>query len=144
MAFARACGLERGEPLSNAGVQKPDGDFRPRSRPYVTLRRDSDFRRVYREGHRARCGAVTVIAAAGQAGPAQVAVVAGRKVGGAVRRNVAKRRLREAVARVALEDGRAYVVVAGPEVPELGFGDLMAAIDDAAGRAQKDAPKEEQ
>lgn len=49
-------------------------------------------------------------------------------------RNRAKRRLREALARVPLEDGMDYVVIASPQVNEAGFdqlcGWLLAALED--------------
>ncbi len=66
-----------------------------------------------------------MVSAPGGEGPPRVGVVAGRRVGGAVARNRAKRRLREALARVELADGTAYVVVASPEVAEAAFGDIV-------------------
>ena len=60
-------------------------------------------------------------------------MTAGRRVGGAVVRNRAKRRLREAIARSPIRDGREYVVVAGPAVVEVPFEELTewvrAAVD---------------
>jgi ribonuclease P protein component len=67
---------------------------------------------------------VTVIVAPGADGPPRVAFVAGRSLGSAVRRNRAKRRLREAMARVRLRPGHDYVVLASPTVVEIGFDDL--------------------
>ena len=64
---------------------------------------------------------MVVITAPGRPGPPQVGIVAGRRVGTAVARNRAKRRLRAALAGVALAEGTAYVVVAGPDVNEVAF-----------------------
>ncbi|NIP94599.1 MAG: ribonuclease P protein component, partial [Akkermansiaceae bacterium] len=45
----------------------------------------------------------------------------GKRVGNAVRRNRAKRRLRAAMERVAPTAGTAYIVIAGPEVVQVEF-----------------------
>ncbi len=70
-----------------------------RFRPEQHLRRQLDFQRVRAEGRRLDCGAFTlwhVARPAAEAGGARVGVVASRAaVGDAVRRNRAKRRLRE-------------------------------------------------
>ncbi len=55
----------------------------------------------------------------------QVGVVAGRNVGSAVKRNRAKRRLREAAQRVDLLPNTAYVVVASPDVLAVPFSELV-------------------
>ena len=52
-------------------------------------------------------------------------MIAGKQVGGAVERNRAKRRLREAVARVPLRHGRDYVLIASPAVNEARFEGLI-------------------
>ena len=65
-----------------------------------------------------------VFSAAESDGP-RVAVVAGRRVGTAVRRNRAKRRLREALARVPLRPDRAYVVSADHTVADAPFDTLV-------------------
>jgi ribonuclease P protein component len=80
--------------------------------------------RVRRTGLRRRADGVTVIVAPGVDGPPRVAFVAGRSLGSAVRRNRARRRLREAMARVRLRPGYDYVVLASPVVVEIGFDDL--------------------
>ncbi len=101
-------------------------------RPYSPLRSRSDFQRVFRTGGRRRSGGVTVVAAPGPSGTVRVGVVAGRKVGGAVARNKAKRRIREAVARVGLRDGVDYVVIASQEVNHVEFERLVLWIDQAS------------
>jgi ribonuclease P protein component len=68
---------------------------------------------------------VTVFMAPGEPGPPRVAVVAGRKVGSAVRRNRAKRRLREAVAGAPVRAGFDYLVVASAAVLETGFEEVV-------------------
>ena len=100
-------------------------------RPYVSLRARSEFERLYREGTRNRSGGVVVLSAKGQPGPPQVGFVAGRKVGGAVVRNRVKRRLREAMALVALRDGMTYVVIARRGSDAASFSQLVGWLSDA-------------
>jgi ribonuclease P protein component len=75
-------------------------------------------------GRRADVNGVLVITAPGESGPAQVGIVAGRAVGNAVRRNRAKRRLREAMRQVELRPDTAYVVVASHEMVAAPFGEV--------------------
>lgn len=81
------------------------------------MRRDGTTRRVF---------GVKVAIAPGRPGPPRVGLVVGRDVGSAVRRNRAKRRLREALAFVPLRDGRDYVVIASRAVAAVPFPDLVA------------------
>ncbi len=118
-----------------AGIASPSDR---RGRPFVSLRRGFDD--VYRRGRRRRVGGVTgiVLEEAGE-GPPRVGVVAGRRVGNAVRRNRAKRRLREAVARVPLVPGTTYVLVAAPEVVDAPFDRLVAWVRGAVGLEEQEA-----
>jgi len=60
----------------------------------------------------------------------RVAVVAGRRVGGSVQRNRAKRRLRAALAEVQdLPTGEDVAVVAGPEVLTVAFPVLVGWLE---------------
>ncbi len=53
-----------------------------------------------------------------------MAVIASRKVGSAVRRNRAKRRLRAILANADLPEATHLAVVAGPSVPDVDFDRL--------------------
>ncbi|MEX1208203.1 MAG: ribonuclease P protein component [Acidimicrobiia bacterium] len=94
--------------------------------PYAPLRKSSDVGRVRRVGTRRRVGGITVFAAPGEPGTPRVAVVAGRAVGNAVRRNRAKRRLRQALRLVPLREGREYVVIASAAAVRAPFEALVA------------------
>lgn len=126
MASGPACRRVRAEPFSSAVVPRAVAASAPKGRPYAALRGRAEFARVYRTGFRRHVGGIVVISAVAEDGPPRVGVVAGRKVGGAVVRNRAKRRLREAVARAELRPGTAYVVVASAEVAEAAFDDLVS------------------
>ena len=62
--------------------------------------------------------------AAGQSSTPEVGVVAGKRVGNAVKRNRAKRRLRAAIHAADLRKNTAYVVVASSGVLEAPFVEL--------------------
>ena len=102
-------------------------------RRYGALRPTSRFTAVYRTGKRHRVDDLVVIQARGDHGPAQVGFVAGRRVGNAVRRNRARRRLREAVARIRLRPDTAYVIIAGPRVADVDFSVLVEWLRRAVG-----------
>lgn len=98
-------------------MSKDASASRPEGRSYVSLRGRSEFERVFREGRRRRSGGIVIIVTPGPPGRPRVGLVAGaKKVGGAVQRNQAKRRLREALADVSLRDGHDYVIIASREV----------------------------
>lgn len=61
----------------------------------------------------------------GDPGPARVGLVVGRRVGNAVERNRAKRRLRHALTQIQLEQGMDYVIIADREVLDIPFGSLV-------------------
>jgi len=79
-----------------------------------------------------------VICAGGEMGAPQVGIVASRRVGGAVQRNRAKRRLREALIRVELRQDTAYVVVASPDVATMGFEHLVYGLGSAIAESERD------
>lgn len=58
----------------------------------------------------------------------RIGIVAGKKVGNAVNRNRAKRRLREAAHLATLRPQTDYILIAGPESIEIEFRDLVKAI----------------
>ena len=126
-----ACGLGPAA-LSSSAVEPRAVTASPRRAiPYASLRGSSDIRRVRRAGNRRRVGGVTCFAATGETGPPRVAFIASRSVGSAVQRNRAKRRLRQAVRRAQIEEGRDYVVVADPDVATVPFGTLVEWVSKA-------------
>lgn len=72
-----------------------------------------------------------MICATGERGLPQVGIVASRRVGSAVMRNRAKRRIREALLKVELMTDRAYVVIASPGAITTSFDDLVRGLGTA-------------
>lgn len=138
MDFALGCALAPAGPSSNGAARRAGPVSPHRGRPYTSLHRRSDLRRVRRTGSRKRVGGVIAVSAAGNPGQPRIAVVAGRKVGTAVARNRAKRRLREAAMRVPVPGGRDYILTAEPAVNEASFGELTAWVAGAVD-AQEEA-----
>ena len=91
----------------------------------MPLRGSSRFASVYRDGTKHRRGSVTIFRASSASTTPELGVVAGRRVGNAVTRNRAKRRLREAARRIDLQPQTAYVVVAGEGTADVAFDDLV-------------------
>jgi ribonuclease P protein component len=112
---------ERGEDArsSNGGAARAASGSPPRS--LVGRRR---FSEVFATGTRRRQGGITVIVARDGRAP-EVGIVASRKrVGSAVDRNRAKRRIRAALGSVTLSEG-SYIVVASRGVLTAPFGELV-------------------
>ncbi len=143
MAFVSGCGRAPDAPSSSAAVAKAGSDSPRRVRPYRPLRGRGAFTRVYRVGRRIRRGDVTVVTSSEGAGLPLVGLVAGKRVGNAVERNRAKRRMREAMARVPLEHDTVYVVIAGPGVNEADFDRLVDWLQEASDAGSADAGEED-
>jgi len=86
---------------------------------------------LYSTGRRRRIGGLIVISALALGDPGRVAFVAARKVGGAVARNRAKRRMRAAFASVTPNGVVDVVYIAGPSVLSTPFDQLVAWMKDA-------------
>lgn len=80
---------------------------------------------------RSKKGGILVLQGTGAHGQPQVGFVAGRKVGNAVQRNRAKRRLREAAHSVPLDPNTAYIIVASADVLDAEFTTLTSWLEEA-------------
>jgi ribonuclease P protein component len=131
MASVTVCGREPAVPSSGDVGPKAVAASPRRAAPYISLRRSSDIGRVRRTGTRRRRGGVTVYSLGGRSGAARAAFVAGKGTGTAVRRNRAKRRLREAMRKVPLPEGYDFVVTADRSVVEVPFETVVSWMREA-------------
>lgn len=100
-----------------------------------TIRSGREIARTVRAPHQ-RAGRLLVLHAypRGDDGPARVAVIASRRVGGAVRRNRAKRLLREAVRHLALAPGTDIVLIARARCADRGLAEVHTELGELAAR----------
>lgn len=107
-------------------------------RGLVTLRRQSDLDRVFQSGQWQRWPEVAVGSLRRDDGDGpRVAFVAGRRIGTAVRRNRARRRLREAYRRLAdrVRADADIVMLARDCTCDVDFQRLLASLEKALARA---------
>lgn len=95
-----------------------------RLRPTERIRRRRDFQQVYAEGARASGRYLTLIVRRNDLGVSRLGIVATKKLGGAVRRNRAKRLIREVFRRAKPEVGLDIVVVLRPEAVTASLAEL--------------------
>ncbi|PLS76587.1 MAG: ribonuclease P protein component [Actinobacteria bacterium] len=97
------------------------------------VRDRASFAALRRSGRRVRRGPLTLTFVPGAPDdPLRVAYAIGRTVGGAVVRNLLRRRLRVVVSELGplLQPG-AYLIAAAPGAASLSFGELRAAVAEA-------------
>lgn len=95
------------------------------------LTSSADFRRTYAEGKRASSASIAAhVRATNEDRPARIGITAVRGLGGAVQRNRAKRRVREAVRSVRgeIRDGADVVVVATPAALKANFQEMVDSL----------------
>jgi ribonuclease P protein component len=96
----------------------------------VRLRTREEFDAVQKGGRRAPARYATVLARANDLGHDRLGVIASRRVGGAVRRNRAKRRIRECFRLQPPQDAAArsldVVVIARSDLAAAPFADVRA------------------
>jgi ribonuclease P protein component len=98
----------------------------------------ADIRRTYSQGRKASSPIVVAhVLLSGETRPARIGVSAARGIGGAVQRNRAKRRLREAVRGLApsLAPGADVMLVANRQAAIVEFQELADSVGTALERA---------
>ncbi|MCC7165785.1 MAG: ribonuclease P protein component [Anaerolineae bacterium] len=102
------------------------------------LKAESDVQRVWQQGRAFAHPLVIVRVRANGLEHSRVAFVAGKKLGNAVERNRAKRRLREALrplwSRIA--GGYDFVLIARGDIVTVSFIDIQQAVDQVLKRAR--------
>lgn len=141
-------GSRRPRRLAGAPTQRatsPHGGLGGRRRPAMRreerLRRASEFAAVHQEG-RSLAHPLFVFRIRRNSLPHnRYGFVTSRRIGKAVARNRARRRLREAMRRLSLQPGWDLVVVARPAINEASFDEIVAAARQLAARAGLLAPE---
>ncbi len=103
-------------------VEASDQRLTPRER----IRRRAEFQRVYKGGVRLQGRFLTLLIHHNSLGFSRLGIVATRRLGGAVRRNKAKRRVRELFRRNKPARGVDVVVIARSELVDAVFSRLEA------------------
>lgn len=108
-------------------------------RPQMRIRRGAEFALVLRKGRKRRNSLFTLHILRTEGGVTRLGIIASRSAGDAVRRNRAKRLLREAFRRMRpdLPDGLDMVAVAKEPLAEAGLNDVEGALRDALGRQER-------
>lgn len=106
-----------------------------RLRPDRRLHKRAEFVRAYDEGTKRHGRYVIVFVLPTSAPTSRLGVSVTRKYGGAVARNLAKRRVREAFRRIPMPSGLDVVVVPKREFPDASFADLDADLRATMARA---------
>lgn len=121
---------EPAAPSSRPGAPKAGNVSPPDAFVVRPLTGRRAFARVLAGGERHRRGTITVVSMANSTPDSRVGLVVGRRVGGAVDRNRAKRRIRHAL-RGKVPAGFDLVVVAGNETLEEDFQKLETHLSEA-------------
>ena len=103
----------------------------------MRLRRRADFLHVA-QGAKGRANALLVVRSVPSPSPlsgTRFGFSVGKRLGGAVTRNLVKRRLREIVRQMEAREGFDVVIIARPAAAEASFQDLESVLRDALSRA---------
>lgn len=107
------------------------------SRSYRPLKRRSDFKRAYEKG-RSWANRLLVLYLARGMTPGRVGFSVGRKVGGAVVRNLVRRRLKEGCHTLlnGIDTPGDVIIIARAGASEASYTDLVGALSDLLRRAK--------
>lgn len=90
------------------------------------IRRRADFQRVYQQGARLQGRYMTIFLLPTELPVARLGIAATKKLGGSVKRNHAKRLIREVFKRYTPASGTDVVVIPRPSLAEAPFASLEA------------------
>ncbi len=96
----------------------------------ITLKLNSDFRRVYSRGKSVASNALVIYYLKNRTGKARVGITTSRKIGNAVERNRSRRVIKEGFRKVMpkIKTGYDYVLVARSKTKRLKSTDISSAL----------------
>ena len=102
-----------------------------------SLKRNKEFRRVYRIGKSVGSHTLVLIFSASRRADIKIGFAVGKKVGNAVVRNRVKRRLREAVTPLlpGIKPGYRLIFVARTAIAQASYADIVSAVRRLADKA---------
>jgi ribonuclease P protein component len=97
---------------------------------FITLKLNSDFRRVYARGKSVASNALVIYYLKNRTGKARVGITTSRKIGNAVERNRSRRIIKEGLRRVMprIKTGYDYVLVARSKTKHLKSTDISSVL----------------
>ncbi len=98
------------------------------------LRRSEDFRQTLRRGRRARHPLLHLVARRTRHPAPRIGLAVGKRVGGAVKRNRIKRRLRMIVQQLPWQTSADLVLLVQPPAASASYHELLAATEECARR----------
>jgi ribonuclease P protein component len=106
-------------------------------RQFARLGRSSEIAFVRRRGLKLVLPTFAVFSAEGRAGPSRIAITVSKTVGGAVERNLVRRRIRGALEELggSVPTGRRFLIVARPGALFQPYAGLAADVRRAVGKA---------
>lgn len=95
-----------------------------------SLKRNKEFRRVYRTGKSVGSHTLVLIFSASRRGDKKIGLAVGKKVGNAVMRNRVKRRLREAVTPLLpdIKPGYRLIFIARQAIAQASYQEIESAV----------------
>ncbi|MBN2025519.1 MAG: ribonuclease P protein component [Actinobacteria bacterium] len=106
--------------------------------PMESLKKSRDFRRVIERGNRETMQTITTYRLPNQTGQTRTGISVTRKTGGSVKRNLIKRRIREAIRKNAagLPAGEDIVFVARRGIDRASYGEIERDIRKTAAESR--------
>ena len=116
MDLEKECRTVRGVKSWRIGVEKEEFVFLTKSKKFLSIKRRSDFKRIYHKGRRVFSSLLIVCALWNKMRETRIGISASKKVGCAVERNRVRRIIKEACLHMNISMKKDIVIIAKPSV----------------------------